>query len=474
MKKYLCILTFFCTALFFGQVEYGGGSSVTGGRGYGVYHVTTLNQSGAGSIEAHLSSIGSAGGGNIVYDVSGTTEITSSYLYLNGLSNVTIYGQLSPNGGITYNGKIWINNCTNIKIMFIRSRPDYVSGDGYDCITITGSSNIYIVNGSGAFAGDECVDVNFNSDNITIEKFLVGESNTAMIFGNSDTADCENNSLLSNLSVWTSHRFPGNLNSDGRIDAINNVGFDITQRLSTYAQDGMINEINNYYIYAGNAYGGKVNEIVQDGRTPQIYSAGNVIENVLTDPEADNWPYLHEEFNNGVTVNPAAYRVLTPYTLLGTAYPTRSAADAYTYVIANAGAHSTLNLDGSVNEYRDGPDTAYINAVTTRDFGFNDDNYTASSVYTAFQATISSTPVNTFSGHDTDGDGIYDTWETATYGNLTTVSNTSDNDSDGRTDLEEFGDLVYGDSGGGEPGGGGGTPNDSSGSKKKKKNIVTN
>ena len=52
---------------------YGAAGYVTGGRGYPVYHVTNLSSSTiTGSFTQAIADAKSGGGGNIVFDVSGT------------------------------------------------------------------------------------------------------------------------------------------------------------------------------------------------------------------------------------------------------------------------------------------------------------------------------------------------------------------------------------------------------------------
>lgn len=107
----------------FPQAE-GFGAISTGGRGGDVYHVTNLNNSGAGSLRHGIENAPSAGR-TIVFDVGGWIDIHSKL----GITrdNITIAGQTAP-GGIGVRGHQLSIGGDDIVIRHVRFRPGEHSG----------------------------------------------------------------------------------------------------------------------------------------------------------------------------------------------------------------------------------------------------------------------------------------------------------------------------------------------------------
>src|SRR5262245_25979325 len=101
----------------FGEAE-GFGATATGGRGGTIYHVTNLNDSGAGSFRDAVS----VSNRIVVFDVGGVINLSSA---ISAASNLTIAGQTAPGGGITINGfqGLSFDGKSNVIMRYVRLRP---------------------------------------------------------------------------------------------------------------------------------------------------------------------------------------------------------------------------------------------------------------------------------------------------------------------------------------------------------------
>jgi hypothetical protein len=154
-----------------GPAPYQGfGAATPGGTGQAVVHVTTLADSGPGSLRTALSK----GNRTIVFDVSGTITLASA-LKVKG-AFITIDGFTAPPPGITLvNAGLYISGndfAHDIIVQGLRVRNS--KGDG---ITIRDSTyNIVIDHVSIQGAGDGSIDVTRNAFDVTIQWCVLAEN----------------------------------------------------------------------------------------------------------------------------------------------------------------------------------------------------------------------------------------------------------------------------------------------------------
>ena len=154
----------------------GHGRYVTGGRASDgttkVYHVTSLANSGTGTLRWALSQ---AGPRTIVFDVGGVIELTSN---LTIPANTTIAGQTAPYPGITIRYyTISTNDRNNIIVRFIRFRRGQEKNvdDGADAATGRNSTGIIFDHCSFSWSIDEVASF-YDNNNFTMQWCTIAES----------------------------------------------------------------------------------------------------------------------------------------------------------------------------------------------------------------------------------------------------------------------------------------------------------
>lgn len=198
----------------------GYGAYAKGGRGGDVYHVTNLNNSGAGSFADAIATV-PANGRTIVFDVSGHIHVNKTTL---SKSNVTIAGQTAPGDGIGFKDGTFIISGDDVVIRHARFRYGYKAAGG-DCINLTsGTLNAILDHVSLQFSTDENIS-SFSSppENLTMQWALNGWG----LESHSCGGLWDQNHASAHHSLWAhNHTRNPKARPNGLLEWINNITFD--------------------------------------------------------------------------------------------------------------------------------------------------------------------------------------------------------------------------------------------------------
>jgi hypothetical protein len=385
------------TDLAFPEAE-GFGRHATGGRAGKVYHVTNLNDSGAGSFRDAVSTSGRI----VVFDVGGYIVLKTA---VSAKSDLTIAGQTAPGGGIGFqSGEISFANSSNVILRHVRIRPgaDTASTED-DALSLFRAKNVIIDHSSLEFAPWNNID-GVSDDwqthpvtDITFQDSLIADP-TGQQFG------AHTESVASQWS-WYRNIFANshNRNPLAKVDNVfvNNVLYNCSAGYTTHTSTNFRHDIvNNYFIF-GPASTGTDNTWYQIDKNQSIFYTGNLKDSNLNGTL------------DGAATTPSWYQgagtILTAAWSAALATTTLSAPSAYRVATSTAGALPRDSMDALIiSQVRTlGKGTTGTGASTV---GPSGGLYT-----TQTQTGLANDGYGTITGGtkatDTDNDGIPDFWE---------------------------------------------------------------
>jgi hypothetical protein len=386
----------------------GFGRKATGGRGYAVYHVTNLNDTGAGSFRDAVS----AGNRIVVFDVGGYVNMASTIAATS--SNITIAGQTAPGDGIGFKGyEVSFNGASNVIVRYVRFRQGLIDSDWRKSgINLLNGSNMIFDHISIEFAQYNNIDA-VGATNITMQ-YSINADPTHQQFG----AHTEGGGFF----TWYANLWA---NAHGRLPLakantqyVNNVAYNYQYAYCAGDTGGSNwhDIIDNYFI-AGPSTNSAGDDFYQMNAGQTVYASGN-----LLDSNADGTLNGTDAGQPGGTTKASKANSTDTASL-----PTTSAAAAYADVLANAGAWP---------QHRDQVDSLVIADV--KSLG------KSGTLWTDQNATgLANSGYGTLAGGtapvDTDKDGMPDAWETKYGLNPNDPADaTGDFDKTGYTNIEKY------------------------------------
>ena len=439
------LLIYFRAATYAQQPAFPGaegfGKYTRGGRGGIVLEVTSLDDSGPGTLrDALLSYKGQKR--TIVFRVSGTIELMSP-IQVKYDSCITIAGQTAPGDGICIkNYPLTLSDSKHIIVRFIRFRlgdeQSCVSPDcDIDAMSVRKCHHIMLDHCSFSWSIDALLDLTVETGYTTVQYCLLSEallnskhskgahSMAAGWDGNShgDNGIFGGSTFHHNLIASCNSRTPrldsyaGENNTGKRdlMDVVNNVIYNWDSYGAYGGEHADANWQNNYYKYGPAT--GKKDQIFQPDQACKLYLSGNHMDGfVLVTADNSKGIYIL-----GTKAIPEQLdTILKPVPFNVWPINIEAAEEAYNTVLIQAGA---------VLPARDSADSRIIRDVINRTGKIIDS-----------QSEVGGWPLlnNGVAPEDTDHDGMPDEWEDSTGLDKNNPDDRNHLDIDGYTMLEKY------------------------------------
>ena len=401
----------------------GAGANAKGGRGGDVYHVTNLNDSGAGSLREGIRT--ATGPRTIVFDVAGTIHLATR-LNVNK-SFLTIAGQTAPGDGVTVAGHSTVVSGSNVVIRYLRFRMGDLNCPAVqdDALWVDKASDVILDHVSASWSVDETLSVT-ESNRVSVQWSFITESmkgscheKGAHGYGSLIRYGTGQVTYHHNLYAHHDSRNPRVGDNIG-LDFVNNVIYDWGGEASYSgpADEGSprVNYVGNYLVAGPMTASSKLRAFSSGGVTTQIYQSNN-----LLDGDKDG---ARDGVNNEWSMFIGSYTKREPARFEFAQVGTHDAATAYELVLKTAG--NSLKRD-TVDERVAGE----VRSETGRHI--NSQNEVG-----GYPVLNPGPALN-----DADNDGIPDEWETGHGLNPTDAADGAAVTAGGYTNLELYlNDLV--------------------------------
>ncbi len=405
----------------------GFGSTTPGGRGGKVLFVTSLDDSGPGSLREACEAEGPR---IVVFRVGGLIRLEKPITVRNPY--LTLAGQSAPGDGICLQNYSFAVATHDVVVRFLRSRLGDLAGKAEDCLDLAnGASRVILDHCSATWSIDECLSLAGNVSNVTVQWCLIAEAlnrskHPKGPHGYGSLARA-NGPVSLHHNLWAHHnarspRFGDNYNRPPypAFDFRNNVIYDFGGTCSGLTQGRFaVNYVANY-IRPGPSSRARTPITIGSPSDLTFFIRDNVFEgnDILT---ADNTRFFNQVEIAGT---PQVRIVDKPWEAVPV--KTVSAEEAFEVVLATVGASLPV---------RDSVDARIVDQVRQRQGAIID-----SQTQVGGWAVYRQAPPP----EDSDNDGMPDTWETAHGLDPRDPSDgPNDRNGDGYTNIEEYlNDLV--------------------------------
>ena len=312
----------------------GFGAQVTGGRGGSVYHVTNLNDDGAGSFRDAVSQ----GNRIVVFDVGGIINIKTA---VSIKSNITIAGQTAPGEGIAiHGGKLSTGKQSNIIIRYLRIRPgENTASEKDDALNLYDSKNVIVDHCSVELApwnnfGGSSDNASYRVTGITVQNSLIANPIGQQFGAHIESVD-GTWAWYYNAFVNTHNRNPLDKINDV---FVNNILYNFEAGYTTHTSTHFNHDIvNNYFVYGPKGS----NPWFQVDKNQSIYASGNMI-----DTNKDG--VLNGTASSIYYYQGAGEELSKPWSELTTSGPMLNAASAWRYVTSQSGVLPYDDIDSLI------------------------------------------------------------------------------------------------------------------------------
>jgi hypothetical protein len=273
----------------------GFGSRARGGRAGDVYRVTSLADSGDGSLRQGIAS--ATGPRTIVFAVGGTIQLSSTLVIDH--DHLTIAGETAPGDGILIRGATTQITADDVILRHLRFRRG--GSDDTDALWIRGAADVIIDHVSASWGRDETLSITRAFNRVTVQDCIIAED-TREDHQYGSLLSCETDggqaSLLRNAYINEAGRTPRAASQDDKdflLQMVNNVIYNwgTVGDFGTWANGGTDqrarwNMVGNFHIAGQNSKKAFVIPFVDpiheervlncNGEGASIYFDGNLID----------------------------------------------------------------------------------------------------------------------------------------------------------------------------------------------------